>query len=215
MKRKQLSKPSLLITLLILTIIGCKKEEDNKNTFTDPRDGQVYKYVEIGNQTWMAENLNFDVGNNWCYDNNPDNCDKYGRLYDWETARTACPSGWHLPNDLEWKVLEGTVDSQYPVGHPMWDLTLARGLDAGKNLKSTSGWSENGNGTDIFGFEALPAGIRSSDGSFQYLGKSTNWWSSPFFKSTNGWNRSLYYLNDKSIRYNFETGAVSVRCIKD
>ena len=182
----------------------------------DARDGQQYETVEIGNQCWMAENLNYETGNSWCYDNDPSNCATYGRLYDWETALGVCPSGWRLPSDEEWKILEGTVDSQYPVGDPEWDGTDIRGLDAGDNLKSTSGWNHNGNGTDLYGFGALPGGIRSSSGSFTDLGDGGNWWSSSEYSGSNAWYRYLHYQIHGSIRYSTgKTYGSSMRCLRD
>jgi uncharacterized protein (TIGR02145 family) len=104
----------------------------------DPRDGTIYNTVTIGGQRWMAENLDYKTGTSWCYDNDPKNCETYGRLYDWETAKSACPSGWHLPTDAEWTTLENTVDRD------------ALGL-----------MDTSMNGTNAWGFTVLPGGYIS------------------------------------------------------
>jgi hypothetical protein len=82
--------------------------------FTDPRDGRTYKTVKIGRQTWLAENLNYEAEGSKCYENDPDNCAKYSRLYNWETAMKACPKGWHLPTNKEWQTLINCVDGYSP-----------------------------------------------------------------------------------------------------
>ena len=102
-------------------------------TFTDTRNNKTYKAVAIGTQTWMAENLNYDTSDSKCYNNDPANCEIYGRLYNWSTASTVCPTGWHIPSDAEWDVL----------------ITAVGGSStAGTKLKVASGWSNNCNGTD-------------------------------------------------------------------
>jgi uncharacterized protein (TIGR02145 family) len=165
-------------------------------TFTDKRDGKKYKTVKIDTQTWMAENLNYAASGSKCYDNKPENCQKYGRLYDWSTAKKACPSGWHLPSKAEWDVLG----------------------DESKELKAKSGWNNNGNGTDEFGFSALPGGYGYSDGSFNGVGDYGYWWSA----NENGnysdgaYPRYMGYGYDYADwSYNDKSRLFSVRCLKD
>jgi len=186
-----------------------------KGSFTDSRDKKTYKTVKIGTQTWMAENLNYDVPGNdttdVCYDNKPDNCQKYGRLYDWETAMKACPKGWHLPSEEEWKALETTAGGENT---------------AGMNLKAKSGWMEN-DGTDKFGFSALPGGKYGyldpeacEDGcepSFWDAGSAGRWWSST--EGVLGSSAYSWYIGqdfeDRDGGYIYEASLRSVRCIKD
>lgn len=119
-----------------------------------------------------------DTIEKYCYGNNLANCDNYGGLYKWnemmqyttqQGAQGICPPGWHIPEDEEWKILEGAVDSQYRIGNQIWNFYGLRGYDAGKNLKTISGWNGNGNGTDLFGFSGLPGGYRYSNGYFYYI----------------------------------------------
>ncbi|MDA3891960.1 MAG: PEGA domain-containing protein [Salinivirgaceae bacterium] len=113
----------------------------------DSRNNQTYKTVKIGKQTWMAENLNYKTTNSYCYDDNTSNCQKYGRLYTWQAAKNACPSGWHLPSDGEWKLLE----KQLGMKLKKTDKIGYRGTNQGRELKATSGWNSNGNGTEFYG----------------------------------------------------------------
>ncbi|MBI9038866.1 MAG: PKD domain-containing protein, partial [Bacteroidales bacterium] len=204
--------------------------------FTDSRDGQTYNTVLIGEQCWMAENLNVgemiigtqEMTNNsiiekYCYENNTANCNAYGGLYQWEEmmqysttpgVQGICPEGWYIPTDDEWKILEGTVDSQYPVGDPIWNGSGYRGFDAGLNLKSTSGWYPNANGTDLFGFTALPAGYRYHLGTFNNIEASAEFWSSTE-NNTTAWARLLYYNSNKTFRGNpMKSSGHSIRCLK-
>jgi uncharacterized protein (TIGR02145 family) len=173
--------------------------------FTDSRDGKFYRTVTIGGKKWMAENLNYlpPSGNSWCYDNNTEKCAQYGRLYDWATAKTVCPSGWHLPSRAEWGALAKAAGGTGDYG---------AGGTAGKALKSTSG-----NGMDTYGFSALPGGIRNlhNDGyhSAGYLGY---WWTATE-NGSNAYNRGIQnnfdnlFENDDDINvYGF-----SVRCVAD
>jgi len=211
------------------TVYGQTKSFLATNDCVDPRDGQIYETVVVGNQTWFAENLNYNIGINWCYGDNPSNCITYGRLYNWATimygeassntvpsgVQGICPDGWHLPSDEEWKILEGNTDTQYGVGDPEWDENGYRGYNAGKNFKTSTNWSSN-MGTNTVGFSALPGGYRPTDGNFYELGASGYWWSSTDNGSTDAWFRILYYNHDRVYRDKYYKGyGFSVRCVRD
>jgi len=168
---------------------------------------QAQKSVKIGNQIWMSENLNDASKGGKCYENKPENCKKYGRLYTWEEAMKACPKGWHLPSDEEWQTL---VDF------------AGGGEVAEKKLKAKKGWNwnyyegESGNGTDDFGFSALPGGYGSSDGSFKYVGVNGSWWSSSEEHSSYAYYRDIYYNSSDLSRGNGnKISRHSVRCLQD
>ena len=183
--------------------------------FMDQRDGRAYPTVQIGDRCWMAENLNYYTDNSYCYQDNPSYCDEYGRLYDWFTAITICPAGWHLPSETEIELLEGEADSQYPPGDPIWNNSGWRGFDAGKNLKSTSGWN-NGNGVDLYGFGFLPGGKRLNTGGYSGRLSAGYIWSADETNATISWYHTLYNNHDDAYKGTSvkETG-MSVRCIKD
>ncbi|MCL2260558.1 MAG: fibrobacter succinogenes major paralogous domain-containing protein [Fibromonadales bacterium] len=171
------------------------------NTVDDERDGKKYKTVKIGSQIWMAENLNYEASDSKCYDNKPENCAKYGRLYNWQTANTACPKGWHLPSKAEWAALTSAVGGA---------------KTEGLKLKAKSGWKSNGNGTDDFGFSALPGGNGYSDGYFNNVGNYGNWWSSSEYNSDNVYYRSIYYILEiAGWDYSSKSFLLSVRCLQD
>jgi len=132
----------------------------NKETFTDERDGKIYKYVKIGKQTWMAENLNYEVPNSKCYDDDPKNCEIFGKMYYFETAKTICPKDWHLPDDNDFMLLENFVESASRCTYC-----------AGIVLKSNNDlWTSN-RGTDEFGFTSLPGGVYRYN---SYINKGRN-----------------------------------------
>ena len=204
-------------------------------TMTDERDGKTYKTVKIGDQTWMAENLNFDPGQggsgnakydwSWCYgndqNNDPKRCDVTGRVYTWAAAmdsvttgcgcgnmcsstkpvRGICPTGWHLPSYDEWNALFKAV---------------ADSSTAGKVLKSQTGWKNDGNGTDGFGFSALPAGYRDREGICWGIGGYALFWSSSEHSVYSAYRIGLKFDYDKVfLEYRNKQEVFSVRCLKD
>ena len=201
--------------------------------------GKTYNTVLIGNQCWLKENLDVGIRINgsqnqtdngtiekYCYNNDPSNCSTYGGLYQWdemmqyttqERTRGICPEGWHIPTDAEWKILEGTVDSQYGVGDQIWNNTGYRGTDVGKRLKSTYGWKSGGNGNNLYGFGALPGGRVDRYGAFLNASESAHWWSSTESSSSYAWLRNLNYDHDQSYRIgnHYKADGRSVRCLKD
>jgi len=184
----------------------------SKGIYTDYRDGQTYKWIKIGDQVWMAENLNYKTGNSWCYKNKIDNCNKFGRLYNWNAAKNACPTGWYLPSENEWKTLEMHLGMSPREA----DDTGLRGTDEGKKLKSATGWRNSGNGTNEVDFNALPGGYRSYSGNFSNLGNYGRWWSAPEYGSRTVWDRGLVYNRNKVRRTNYgQSAGFSVRCVRE
>ncbi|MDR0517882.1 MAG: fibrobacter succinogenes major paralogous domain-containing protein [Fibromonadaceae bacterium] len=174
---------------------------------------QAYKTVKIGTQTWMAENLNYNAEGSKCYNNEPSNCEKYGRLYNWETAKKVCPSGWHLPSNEEWDKLYRLVDGTSGTESPYKSET------AGNYLKATEGWKDNkgesGNGLDV-GFSALPGGYGGSGGYFSLAGDYGSWWSASEYSGSYAYIRDMYYVNEgANWVYNDKSVLYSVRCVQD
>ena len=176
------------------------------STYTDKRDGKVYKIVKIGSQVWFAENLNYAAEGSECFQNIAQNCAEYGRLYDWPTVLKACPTGYHLPTNDEWTML----------------IDYAGGREtAGTKLKSsagkpTVGWhSYNGvpDGTDDFGFSALPAGYGLGAISPRIDGY---WWSATERDTNNAFYLTISFNEEKVGRhYAYKTNLRSVRCVQD
>jgi len=188
-------------------------------TFVDSRDGTRYKKVTIGTQTWMAENLNYNPygSRHRCYDDSPDSCAKYGRLYTWYMAmddaasskavpsgvRGVCPEGWHLPSDAEWTVLMDYV---------------ADSLTVGTKLKSAIGWNSYEGipaGTDDYGFSALPGGRCSGTRNSSYAGDAGSWWSATEMSASANYI-SISHDYEKVWRLSLgKTFYLSVRCIQN
>jgi len=173
------------------------------HVFTDRRDGKKYRTVEIGDKTWMAENLNFKTGDSWCYNDDVNNCRKTGRLYDWNTAIKACPAGWRLPNRNDWNNL-----AEVAGGNSV----------AGKKLKSQTGWSAGGKGSDDFGFSALSSGSRRPGkvGRYQNILYNGTWWSATVDDNNNVWRYSVSFSADNLHEgVNNKNYGFSVRCIQE
>jgi len=204
----------LLLEIIAISVItSCNKEEnddditipieDTSGTFTDNRDGKIYQWIKIGNQIWMAENLNYDtINESYVYNNISSNANIYGLLYDFETACLVCPDGWHLPSDSEWTQLTDYLGGEYLAGGKLKE-------------DSTEHWEyPNIEATNSSGFTALPGGNHYK-GSFCNLTSLAYFWTS---SNNNIWGifRSLYfddhevtnYLQDKEYCF-------SVRCVKD
>ena len=189
----------------------------------DSRDKHLYRTVTIGKQTWMAENLNYEVETgSSCYNDTLSNCQKYGRFYTWaaavgksedecgygkycnlgnEKVRGICPEGWHLPDTTEWGELNKAVGGRET---------------AGKKLKSTEGWNNGGNGTDDFGFSAVPISYREANGDYGPFGVNAFFMSSE--QDTVG-NMYDFYMGHDYTKTDYghcgKNLAFPIRCLKD
>jgi uncharacterized protein (TIGR02145 family) len=181
------------------------------NTFQDTRDGHVYTTLTRGAQCWMKQNLNYATGTSVCYAGNPTNCDNYGRLYDWNTASTACPTGWHLPTDAQWCTLLTGIDGTVSCG-----ATGVTGTDAGGKMKETGTtyWqAPNTGATNSSGFSARGGGTTTIPG------HNLNQWVSFWTATANGanyWSWEMTY-NDARVWHTYYgwSNTMSVRCLKN
>jgi len=190
-----------VVSAMVMFVV-CGGDDDSGKS-----GGGNYTYtgrtVKIGDLTWMAENLNRNTDNSWCSDNDDSNCARYGRLYTWDAAMNACPAGWRLPDTTEWN-----------------NLIVAAGDNYAIKLRATSGWSYNG--TDDYGFSALPGGFRSSRGDFINIGTDAYWWSATELSFAGvavvpreAWYQTMFYRGEsmtKSIAR--KDNGYSVRCVQ-
>jgi uncharacterized protein (TIGR02145 family) len=194
-----------------------EKLEKISGYFTDSRDGRKYRTVVIDGKTWMAENLNYEppMDSSWCYNNVDSNCVKYGRLYDWNSARKVCPAGYHLPSNKEWDALgkaAGGERGENGFGNYCW-------YGAGKKLTAKSGWKnyrgEKGIGTDDFGFSGLPGGARFSNVRFVNAGYRSYWWTATEIHNAKAYIRIID--GDGGLdEYGYDKNdGLSVRCVAD
>jgi len=229
-EHKNLSVDSLLLSDInrLFFKVDTTKVIDTDTIVVDI-DGNVYHTVKIGTQTWMVENLkttkyrngdpipNVNGGTAWgnltsdayCnYNKDTSNANLYGRLYNWyavNDSRQIAPTGWHVATDEEWAIL-----TNYSGGES----------SAGNKLKSKTGWNDNagtsGNGTDEYGFTALPGGARWQEGTFgAIIGKSGYWWTSKQFGTNNSWYSIINYDNSNvSFNHTHKKNGFSVRCVK-
>ena len=218
--------------------------EINYETITDDRDGKVYKIVKIGTQWWMAENLNYAdsvatpslKGGSWCYNDLEENCEVAGRLYTWTAAidsvklatdvdnprdcgryhdcgylgriQGICPDGWYLPRDGDWETLFEAVGGKLEM--------TGNYANAGKALKSQLGWSNKGNGSDAYGFAALPTGRRNGYG-YESVGSRASYWTATQSSTVQADYEGLVSASNDAFSFysEFIEVAFSVRCFKD
>lgn len=180
--------------------------------YVSDAQGHVYRTTKIGEQTWMAQNLNYVVDSSWCPDGSATRCHTYGRLYKWAAVmglddscdigscstqvvsmhQGLCPNGWHVPTYAEWSTLRALSDTV---------------------LKSRTGWSLV-DGSDSLGFRAQPAGDRYSGGSYYFIGFFAD------FQTADQWRKATFigYNSLATIQFHGELGkdgAVSARCLQD
>ena len=208
-----MKKNNLILTIVLLTVTLFSTSGYAQN-------------VTIGTQVWTSKNLNVSTYRNgdvipqvqdanawknlttgaWCYyDNDASNGTKYGKLYNWYAVndpRGLAPNGYHIPTDEEWTKLTDYLGGE---------------SEAGKKMKSTSGWKDNGNETNSSGFSGLPGGYRGYNGTLFNIDNYGHWWSSAKYGTKNlAWYRSLYYgdgIVDRS--YYVKRSGFSVRCLRD
>jgi uncharacterized protein (TIGR02145 family) len=191
-RRTPLLTAAVIGVIAALCLSGCDGDGGSSGS---------YESVSIGGTVWMKKNLNIKTDNSWCYDDDPDNCAKFGRLYNWNDAKKVCPSGWRLPDTLDWNHLAESAGG--------WE-------NAGKKLKSANGWNDNGDGTDEYGFTALPGGYRlGSNGKFNKIGDESLWWTATAKDNNFAYYRTISYdFDDIQGESQLISNGYFVRCVK-
>lgn len=220
----------ILLSLLLL-IVSCQKEDNEPRPTGSVKDidGNEYATIQIGNQTWMTENLrttrycngepipnvtgegpwaNLTTGAWSYYDNDSQNENPYGKLYNGYAVSNPlniCPCGWHVPTDAEWTELTDHLGGADAAGNKM------------KSTGNTYWAATNQNATNESGFSALPAGTRNYNGKFNAIREQVFYWSSTNNNSPQyTFYRYMIYNFDQVFRGNSTTeDGMSVRCIKD
>ncbi len=206
-------KTQILIFGFFFTLVLSSVGQD-QGTFTDKRNNQTYKWVRIGDQIWMAKNLAYEANSGcWAYKNNKSNVNQYGYLYSWEMACNVCPDGWHLPDNEEWMELITFISTN---NEGCAEIKEGFWTNVGKYLKSQTGWKADGNGTDNYNFNGLPAGSRNLHDKTVSQGELASWWSTSEDSTNSAFGISLFSNNNIlfHIPYQKKLG-YSVRCIKD
>ena len=214
--------------LIVTAVIGFTLVSWNSSKSSNYEETYSIRVVEIGNQIWMLENLNVDRFRNgdripqartreewerasrneqpaWCYyDNDPENGGEFGKLYNWYAVndpRGLAPRGWKIPSNADWRRLSSNLGGDQIAGHQM---------------KSRSGWDENGNGTNTSGFAGVPGGYRYPNGQYSGIGKFAFFWSSTETDTRFASSRFLDYRGRRLRSYDHRKDhALSVRCIKN
>jgi uncharacterized protein (TIGR02145 family) len=195
---------TLFITIVFMIIVVHTSAQVT-GTFTDSRDGKQYKTVKIGTQTWLAENLAFKTNSGcYAYENNEANVKTYGYLYNCETAKKVCQSGWHLPSQDEWKTLSTFLGGESVAGDKLKESGNAH-------------WQKPlSQATNESGFTALPGGYRNENGEFWVIGYNAWWWCSTENDAERAHHILIYgHTPDLMISYVDKKNGFSVRCIKD
>ncbi|MGM0650921.1 MAG: FISUMP domain-containing protein [Bacteroidota bacterium] len=210
----------LIIVLIAgaLLVAGC----NNNDEMMKDKDGNEYKTIKVGEQVWMAENMNYATeSGSWHYNDNPENGDLYGRLYTWETACEVCPDGWHLPTAEEWEQLIEFVESSIENSD-----SANMKLQVAKALAAPTGWTSTGaeksvaaesSSNNKTGFSAVPGGYRYYGGNYYNHGHVGMWWTSSKLPISKEVYRSVYYISNRSVGGDFVSGwyGAAVRCVKD
>lgn len=200
-----MKKIKLVLCLVALAGFMTMAYSQETGSFTDSRDGKVYKTVKIGDQWWMSENLAYYAGDECkIYESIEGFLETYGYLYPYETAKVACPDGWHLPSDAEYEKLSRFLGGEYEAGGKLKEV-------------GTAHWKHPNTGaTNSSGFTARSAGMHGPPSYTVYVGMMAYFWSYDETVEDTELGRALYFNKNDFTRYIMaREDPLSVRCLKD